>query len=109
MDKKNMRKLRDAIADEDAEFDMDTHWQEGKPSCFAGHACALGQKEGWDGIFDVDRIAREFLDLTIEEAWEMFYPGEGLGIPETYAATKTDAIRYLNNCIRTGSVYNKDH
>lgn len=110
MNKDNMRKLIDVLEDDDllfyendpVYFDMCTYFYRNDcetAACIAGHAAILSDQEDIENS-RVFYIARNWLDLTEQEAGDLFAPSH----IEIEEITKAEAVETLKNFLETGKV-----
>jgi hypothetical protein len=122
-----LRKVRDAIADEDnpVGFDMGewgTRTACGTSCCIAGHTVRAGARNSWKwwhtymvpraatpGL-DIDDLAVDVLHISPEEGAHLFRghwfdgPRDALGDPDLGEITRAEAVAYLDLCLEAGEI-----
>ena len=116
----NLKAVRDAIADEDAMFDMSSWGDQGfkddcgTPACICGWANALRTPPNRTPVYGNTLGARHWLGLTHDESEFMFfgrwaYQAVAKAAMPLERITRKHALAYLDKVIETGQVGQRIH
>ena len=123
MNSENLKQVRDAIASNPAQYDQGIYAHDcGTPACIAGWAAHLSLKpdealrlsiiQGRTRPIDtIHNRAREWLDLPLSDANDMFEPAPVLRKEDARGYTKPtlpEALAMLDRAIETGKVVWKE-